>query len=319
MAQPNDRTDPTTASGAKLTKLTTPRIVVAGVSFAATFLIAAAPPKPLTPPEIVAAAPPSAWRTIPAEDLLLIDYEGGGRTIIQLAPAFAPVHVANIRALAGGGYWTGASVYRVQDNYVAQWGTNDDKKPLPAAVVRKPPAEYTRSPRGLAIRPFGYADPYAVSTGHSGGWPVARYRNGQVSLIHCYGTVGVGRDLHPDTGMGGELYAVIGHAPRQLDRNIAIVGRVIEGIEQLSALPRGTEALGFYKEGTVARRIAGVRLAAALPPAERPSFQYLSETSASFAAYIARRANRQDDFYRVAAGGVDLCNAPVPVRRTPAR
>jgi peptidylprolyl isomerase len=118
--------------------------------------------------------------------------------------------------------------------------------------------------------------------------------------------------------MGGELYAVIGHGPRQLDRNIAIVGRVIEGIEQLSALPRGTEALGFYKEGTVAKRILAVRLASALPAAERPSFQYMDETSASFAAYVRTRANRQDDFYRVAAGGVDLCNAPVPIRRTPA-
>ena len=59
---------------------------------------------------------------------------------------------------------------------------------------------------------------------------------------------GSGEGLTPDTGTGGELYAVIGHSPRQLDRNIAVVGRVIEGIEQLSALPRGTEALGFYKE-----------------------------------------------------------------------
>ena len=288
------------------------------LALSALALLAAAPPKPLTPSEIVAQAPTTAWRTIPAEDVLLIDYQGGGRTIIQLAPSFAPVHVANIRALAGGNYWSGASVYRVQDNYVAQWGTNDDKKPLPGSVVRKPPAEYTRSPRGLTIRPFAYTDSYAVRTGHSRGWAVAQYRDGQVSLTHCYGTVGVGRDLAPDTGMGGELYAVIGHGPRQLDRNIAIVGRVIEGIEQLSALPRGTEALGFYKEGTVAKRILAVRLASALPAAERPSFQYMDETSASFAAYVRTRANRQDDFYRVAAGGVDLCNAPVPIRRTPA-
>ena len=280
---------------------------------------AAAPPEPKTaartPTEIIAAAPATAWRAIPAEDLLLIDYEGGGRTVIQLAPSFAPVHVANIRALAGGGYWSGAAIYRVQDNYVAQWGTNDDKKPLPTGVVKKPPAEYVRSPRGLKIRPFGFADPYAASVGHSGGWPVARYRDGTVSLTHCYGTVGVGRDLHPDTGMGGELYAVIGHGPRHLDRNIAIVGRVIEGIEFMSALSRGTEALGFYKEGQVARRIAGVSLASALPEGSRPSFEAMRETSASFATYLRARANRSDDFYRVAAGGVDICNAPMPVRR----
>ena len=126
------------------------------------------------------------------------------------------------------------------------------------------------------------------------GWPVAVYAGDQASLTHCYGTVGVGRDLAPDTGMGGELYAVIGHAPRHLDRNIALVGRVIEGIEQMSALPRGTEALGFYKTGSVARMIRSVRLASVLPAADRPSFQVMRTASASFGAYVRARANRRD-------------------------
>jgi peptidylprolyl isomerase len=276
-------------------------------------------PKPLTPSEIVAKSPASAWRAIPPDDLLVINFEGGGRTIVQLAPPFAPVHVSNIRALAGAGYWKDSSVYRVQDNYVAQWGTNDEKAALPPGVVKVPPAEYTRPARELTIRPFPYSDSYAWKVGHAQGWPVALYRDGTASLTHCYGTVGVGRDLAPDTGLGGELYAVIGHAPRPLDRNIAIVGRVVDGIESLSALPRGTEALGFYKEGTIAKRIAGIRLASAMPAAERPSFQYMSETSPSFAEYLKTRANRNDDFYRVPAGGVDICNVPVPVRRTPAQ
>ena len=280
---------------------------------------APAPAKPLTPSEIVAKAPAAEWETVRPEDLLVIDYDGGGRTIIELAPAFAPVHVANIRALANGGYWTGSSVYRVQDNYVAQWGVNEGGPAVPAAVVKRPPAEYSRSIKGLAIRPLGYADPYAARVGHALGWPVAwNPKTGQANLTHCYGMVGVGRDMAPDTGMGGELYAVIGHAPRHLDRNIALVGRVVEGIENLSALPRGTEALGFYKTGTVARLIRTVRLASAMPATERPSFQVMKTGSASFGAYVRARANRQDQFFNVPAGGVDLCNAPVPVRRTPA-
>ena len=291
------------------------------LALAALPLLAAAPAaKSLTPSEIVAQAPTSAWRTIPADDLLVMDYDGGGRTVIQLAPQFAPVHVGNIRALAKAGYWAGSSVYRVQDNYVAQWGTNDDGKPLPAGVVKRPPAEYDRLVRGLAIRPLGYGDAYAPRVGHALGWPVAWIpRTGRANLTHCYGYVGVGRDMAPDTGTGGELYAVIGHAPRHLDRNIAVVGRVIEGIEHLSALPRGTETLGFYKAGSVARRIAGIRLASSLAEAQRPSFQAMSEASPSFAAYVRARANRKDDFFQVPAGGVDICNAPVPVRRTPAR
>jgi peptidylprolyl isomerase len=280
---------------------------------------AAAPPARPTPGDIIAAAPRSAWTAIPAEDLLVIDFDGGGRTIIQLAPAFAPVHVANLRALAGAGYWRGAGVYRVQDNYVAQWGVNDDGKPLPAGVVKRPPAEYTRPLKGLSPRPFPFADPYAPRVGHALGWPVAwNPATGRASLTHCYGTVGVGRDLSPDTGTGGELYAVIGHGPRHLDRNIAVVGRVIEGIENLSALPRGTEALGMYPKTMKPKGIADVRLASALAAGERPAFEVMKEGSASFTRYLAVRANRHDAFYNVPAGGVDLCNAPVPVRRTPA-
>jgi peptidylprolyl isomerase len=186
-------------------------------------------------------------------------------------------------------------------------------------VVKKPPAEYDRPVRGLSIRPLGYPDSYAPRVGHAGGWPVAwNPRTGRANLAHCYAMVGVGRDMAPDTGMGGELYAVIGHAPRHLDRNIALVGRVVEGIELMSALPRGTEALGVYKAGTVARMIASVRLASALPEAQRPRFQMMQTGSASFSDYVQARANRKDAFFNLPAGGVDLCNAPVPVRRTPA-
>jgi peptidylprolyl isomerase len=139
-----------------------------------------------------------------------------------------------------------------------------------------------------------------------------------VSLPHCYGYVGVARGLAPDTGSGSELYAVIGHAPRHLDRNIAVIGRVIDGIEHLSSLPRGTEPLGFYKEE--AQRVPLVRavLASRLPEGERPTFQYMDTASRSFDAYVRARANRKDDFFTEPAGGVDVCNAPVPVRRTPA-
>lgn len=282
-------------------------------------LVAAAPPpKARTPTEIVAAAPAAAWKAIPAEDLLVLDLKGGGRVVIQLAPQFAPVHVANIRALARAHWWDKASIYRVQDNYVVQWGNNETEQALPASVVAKPPAEYRRSLNGLAVHPLGYPDAYAPKAGYASGWPIAfDPKAGTANLTHCYASVGVGRDLSPDTGTGGELYAVIGHAPRHLDRNIAVVGRVIEGIEHMSALPRGTEALGFYKERSQDVPIANVQLAADMPAASRPAFEYLGSGTASFAAYVRARANRHDDFFIRPAGGVDICNAPVPVRRVP--
>jgi peptidylprolyl isomerase len=286
------------------------------VTVAALLAGAAPPAELLTPNDIVAHAPASAWKTIPADDLLVIDLANGGRVVVQLAPVFAPVHVANIRALARAAYWNGASVYRLQDNYVAQWGLNESDKPWPPGVTPKPPAEYMRALKGLRITPLGSPDPYAPGAGFAEGWPVAySAKAGWANLAHCYGSVGVGRDLAPDTGTGGELYAVIGHAPRQLDRNIALVGRVIEGLDRLSSLPRGTEALGFYKDKAQYAPIAGIRLASDMPAGQRPGFEVMDTASATFAHYLKVRANRRDDFYRVPAGGVDLCNVQVPVRK----
>ena len=281
-------------------------------------LIAAAPPaKPKTPSEIVTAAPRADWREVPAEDLVVFELDGGRKVVMQLAPAFAPIHVANIRALARGGWWDGAKIYRVQDNYVVQWGNNESDKALPQGVVAKPPAEYHRARKGLTIVPLRSPDAYAPAAGFAGGWPVAYDpKAGTANLAHCYAMVGVGRDLSPDTGTGGELYAVIGHAPRHLDRNIALVGRIVSGFEAMSSLPRGTEALGFYKERSSDVPIVRARLAADLPAAERPRFEYL--TGPSFAAYLHARKNRQDDFFIRPAGGADLCNVNVPVRAVPA-
>ena len=289
-------------------------ILLAGV---AALLIGAAPPKKLlTPNEIVAGAPANAWQTISPDDVLIVDLASGGRIAIQLAPDFAPVHVANIRALASSGYWSGANVYRVQDNYVAQWGQNESSKPWPEGVRPKPPAEYERPLEGLSVRPLGSPDDYAPQAGFAKSWPVSYDpKAGWASLVHCYGTVGVGRDLSPDTGTGGELYAVIGQAPRQLDRNIAIVGRVIDGIEHFTTLPRGTEALGFYKDKAQYAPIASIRLASDIPASERPTYEVMDTQSSAFGEYLKIRANRHDDFYILPAGGVDLCNVQVPVRK----
>jgi len=270
------------------------------------------------PADVIAHSAASDWRPIDPENLLVMDLADGGRVIVELAPAFAPVHVANIRRFARAGWWNNATIYRVQDNYVAQWGNGDAQVALPAGVVAQPPAEYERPLAGLRIRPLGYPDSYAPRVGHVDGWPVAwDPRRHMAWLTHCYASVGVGRDLAPSTGTGGELYADIGHAPRHLDRNIANVGRVIEGMASLSARPRGTGQLGFYQtdHGETPIPIRAVRLAADMPEAERPRFEVMRTDTATFSAYVRGRANRGGSFFQVPAGGVDLCNVNVPVRR----
>ncbi|MHA4836598.1 peptidylprolyl isomerase [Sphingopyxis sp. MSC1_008] len=293
-----------------------------------------AEPAPIpSPGEIAAAAPASDWIVIAPSDLLVMDLEPDAtgeprRVVIQLMPApFSQGWIGNIRKLAAAHWWDGTSINRVQDNYVAQWGDATEKKALPAGLAVVPEGEYVVSRAGAAAWDAARAmqrsaplipDPYASSQA-LWGWPVGRGKDGELWPVHCYGAVGVGRNMSPDTGSGAELYAVIGHAPRHLDRNIAVVGRVVSGIEHLSSLPRGTGALGFYEDATERVGITSIRVATELPTADQPRFEYLSTESDSFARYADARQNRRDPFFIKPAGGADICNIPVPVRPVAAK
>ncbi len=281
-------------------------------------LLAVAASPPPSAGEIVARAPASAWAELAAGDLLVIDLDGDQRIVIALATAFAPIHVANIKALVRAGWFDGITINRVQDNYVTQWGDATEKKPLPPGIVASPPAEYERPLAGLGFRAMPYRDAYTAKTGHAGGWPAAS--DGELAwLPHCYGMIGVGRNMPPDTGSGAELYAVIGHGPRHLDRNIALVGRVLAGMEALTALPRGSETMGFYKEGIARPTIRKARLAADMSNGERPAFEIMQSEAPDFTRWVEARANRKDAFFIRPAGAVDICNALPPVRPLPSR
>ncbi|MBW8743704.1 MAG: peptidylprolyl isomerase [Sphingomonas sp.] len=282
----------------------------------ATLAAAPPPPKAAKPPtlaDIVNAAKPGEWQRVDPQDLMLIDLADGSRVAIALAPALAPLHVANIRGLIRARWFDGGAIYRVQDNYVVQWGQGDDDKKPPKGLDAPLPAEYDRPAAGLPFKPLPYRDTFAPKVGYSGAFPVAAEKD-RAWMTHCYGIVGVARDLAPDTGNGGELYAVLGHSPRQLDRNIALVGRVLDGFEHMTARPRGTGALGFYEKPEQRIAIKSVTLAADLPVEGRPAYEWLRPETASFASWLHLKANRHDDFYQRPAGAIDLCNALPPVR-----
>jgi peptidylprolyl isomerase len=312
---------------------------------------------PPSPGEIVAQAPAGEWVAIASEDLLVMTLAPAAdgstrRVVIQLMPApFSQGWVENMRTLARAGWYDGITVNRVQDNYVVQWGdpnydnpeAEGEAKPLPEGLRTMSVGDYVDSARAAesdedAIvlwhpKP-ALSDSYADNASFDEGWPIGIEiaEKGKVLRrwpVHCYGMVGVGRGYSPDTGSGAELYTVIGHAPRHLDRNIALVGRIVEGMEHLSSLPRGSGALGFYTAEEADKRtpILSVRVASDLPEGDpassseavgqqaRPAFEYLSTESEAFARYADARANRRDPFFIHPAGGADICNIPVPVRR----
>jgi peptidylprolyl isomerase len=278
--------------------------------------------KSATPKELLEKSAPEEWRRPDPNNLLEMRLPQG-KVLIELAPDFTPLHADNIRTLVRGHYFDGLAVIRVQDNFVTQWGDpeDDDKgdksKLRPLGKAKKTvPSEYTRPiDAKLPWTALPDGDVYAPEVGFVEGFPAARDKaTGQEWLTHCYGAVGVARDVAPETGSGSSLYAIIGQAPRGLDRNLAVAGRVLQGMEYLSALPRGTGPLGFYEKPGQRTAIQSVKLAADMPAAERPNIEVLRTDSATFAALIEAKRNRRDDFYRMPAGKIDLCSINIPVR-----
>ena len=291
--------------------------VTLAVVTASAFAAEETKPKVASMQEILDASPAADWRTLDPDRTLYMQL-ASGRVIIELAPDFAPQHVANIATLAKEGYWDGLFVIRSQDNYVAQWGdpAEDEKKKKSIGTAKpKLPAEFDRPSAGLPFMPLKDADGWAPEVGFAAGFPAARDpKTNTAWLAHCHGMVGAGRDVAADSSDGTSLYTVTGQSPRMLDRNITLVGRVVQGIELLSVLPRGTGPLGFYEKPEQYVPIVSVKLASQVPAAERTALQLLRTDSKTFDTVVESRRNRRDEWYKRPAGHIDLCNVPLPVR-----
>lgn len=280
---------------------------------------APAPKKRPIAAELLQSSTPADWRALDDENLLYVEL-AAGRVIIELNPDFAPKHVANVKALAHENYWDGLAVVRVQDNYVVQWADPNAEKPelkkkLKAAQATLA-AEFDRSlDPSVPFRPLRDPDAYAPETGFSNGFAVARDTKAKKQwMLHCYGAVGVGRDEAADSGGGTELYAVIGHAPRHLDRNVTLVGRVVRGMEFFSSLPRGTGALGFYEKPEQNVPIKAIRWAKDVPEKERLRLETLRTDTKLFESWIEARRHRAESWFKQPADRVEACNVPIPVR-----
>ena len=295
-----------------------PRLLTCALVLTCLPLAAAEPPKYRSAQEIIEAAPAGAWRTLDPARTLYLELESG-RVVIELAPQFAPRHVANMRTLASEHFWDGLSIYRSQDNFVVQFGDPDGDDPAKARTLgtaqKKLPAEFHRASAGLKFDRLPDRDGWAPQVGFVEGFPVGRDpKSGKTWLAHCYGTLGAGRNNDEDSSIGAELYVVDGQSPRQLDDNITVVGRVVQGMELLSVIPRGPAPMGFYEKPELRTTIKAIRQASDVSDAERTPLQLLRTDSKAFTDATEARRNRRDDFYKRPAGHIDLCNVPLPVR-----
>jgi len=285
------------------------------------FAFASPPAHPLSSSELLASSKPDDWRPVLPENTLYMELPSG-RVILELNPKFAPESVANVVALAKENYWDGLAIIRVQDNYVVQWADPNDEKPELKKKLKNA-SEHVNAELDVPLNasvPFDVLserDVYAREVGYSSGFAVGRdLKAKKMWPLHCYGAVGIGRATAPDSGNGTELYAVIGNAPRHLDRNVTVIGRVIQGMDLLSSLPRGHGDLGFYEKTEQRTTIRSLHLASRVDPKERTVLEVLRTDTPIFKQWVLARKNRTEDWFHYQAGHIDVCNIPIPIRET---
>ncbi len=270
---------------------------------------------PLTMASVLEASAAADWQRLEQESLLYL-FVDTGVVVFELAPGFAPRHVDNVRTLARDRYFDGLAIIRSQDNYVVQWGDpragEADAKPRGDAAARLAP-EFYRPLDGLDFRRIDSVDTYAEHVGFVDGFP-AGHDGKRAWLAHCYGMLGVGRGNEADSGSGDQLYVVTGHAPRHLDRNVTLIGRVVHGIEHLSSLPRGSGSLGFYESADEYVPIERLRFGDDLGADEQMAIERLRTDTDTFGKLVEARRNRLESWFVDPAGHIGLCNVPIPVR-----
>lgn len=280
-------------------------------------------PTPPAVPPVLAATQPADWRPLDPENTIYLEVGGArpGRVVLELAPDYAPKHVANVKALAREGYFDGLTINRLQDNYVAQWGDPNlpEKRRAIKSAKATLEAEFDRpiaEPKdSLPFTALPDGDVYAPEVGWSAGFAAARDpKGGRTWLIHCYGALGSARGTDAASGGGTQLFVVIGHSPRHLDRNDTVLGRVVLGIDVLSSLPRGTGPLGVYEKAEERIPIKSLRVAADVPQKERTAIEVLRTGAPAFDRFVESRRNRREEWFKSPTGKVEVCNVPVPTR-----
>ncbi len=269
----------------------------------------------LTTAEVMAAVSPSDWRSPEPGNLIYMQLPQGV-VVMELAPGFAPKNVANLKTLVRERYFDGLAIIRSQDNYVVQWGDpaeDEEKARSIGSASATAAAEFFLAADETEISAIDSRDAYADIVGFADGFPAGS--DGERSwLTHCYGMVGVARGSELDSGNGSSLYVITGHAPRHLDRNITLAGRVISGIEQLTTLARGTGPLGFYETAAEQTPIVSLRMGDDVAAEDQWDIEILRTDTAAFADYVKSRTFRHEEWFVDPTGRIDICNINPPVR-----
>ena len=267
------------------------------------------------------------WNSLDPDNTVLLELQEG-LVVIQLNPTFAPKTVKQLKLLMEDQFYRGTSFYRVIDGFVAQGGDESDidgstiAKPLKAEFeidwpLKPADKEKAKNWEPMSWTPVQTDDMFAAYTGFIDSFPAARdeKKGGKAWLTHCPGTVAMARNEDPDSG-GTDFYIVIGQAPRYLDRNLTIFGRVVWGMDVVQRIKRGPALENGIIEKDLDRTwIKRMRLASNIDSEQRPDIYVADTNSAGFKKMINERRDRKQKFFHHKPPKVlDICQVPIPAR-----
>jgi peptidylprolyl isomerase len=262
------------------------------------------------------AASEPLWREVDPDRLVFMELQEG-QVVIELNPLFAPKTVKQFKQLVSDGFYDGLSFYRVIDGFVAQGGDGSDLGER--SEVPLIDAEFEIDwPEDVAYTQAQAPDMFAPQTGFIDGFAVARDKSDNKAwLIHCPGVVAMARNEGPDSSRT-DFYIVIGQAPRYLDRNMNVFGRVIHGMDIVQKIRRGKPAdNGIIVDDVTSSRIRKISLGSEIPEEERVTALVLDTGDESFRSYLDDRRNRKQKFFHNRPPKVlDVCQVPMAGRVT---
>jgi len=251
------------------------------------------------------------WRHLDANNTVLMTLPYG-KVVIELAPKFAPNHVAQFKKLIKKGYYNGNKFYRVIDGFVAQAGPDERHDTAPELAIE---SEWTPT-ANWSFTPVQKNDLFAPQTGFVDGFPVGYSKQeNKAWLLHCPGMLAMARGNNADSG-SSHFYFTIGQAPRYLDRIMTVFGRVVYGMNTIQAIKRTATIEG---ETPVSAQfftpIVTMQLMSDVPVKERINIEVEQTNSHEFKEKLARRLARKSAFfYKKPPQVLDVCQVPVVSR-----
>jgi peptidylprolyl isomerase len=264
----------------------------------------------------LSAAEELTWRELDPENTVFMELRDE-RVVIELNPRFAPETVKQFKRLVQERFYDGLPFYRVIDGFVAQGGDGSDLGELSEVPLIDAEFEIEWD-QEWPFMPVQSPDMFAPETGFINGFAVARNPSANTAwLTHCPGVIAMARNDDRDSSRT-DFYIVIGQAPRYLDRNLNIFGRVVFGMDVVQRIQRGPALNnGIIEDETKSTRMSRLRLVSDIPEEDRLSTYVLDTNNDAFADLLKdRRKRKQKFFHNKPPKVLDICQVPVNGRIT---